>query len=546
MQQAIFILLAFIVFVLLFERARLGSVVGLLVAGAVVGPHGIGLVFHAEAIEILAELGVTFLLFNIGLELKFDRLRLYGPRTYALAALQFSLTATLLAIMAKQFGLDGAAALVVGSALALSSTALVLQVLSDLGRTITQLGRLAIAILLIQDVLVGPILVMVDTFGTPVNGGQSMLRFALHTLGGASAILLCGKYVLPKILSYSAQTAREEVFLAVVLVFVVVSAWGMQEAGSSAAIGAFIAGLTVADTEYRHQIAADISPFRGLLLGVFFMAVGMSMDVALIWQNAGIVLLLALGLVSAKFAVLFGLSRLLGHSRRLSVELGALLCQGSEFSFVILSSAVVTGVLASKPVELVTAAVGLSMMFVSIIASAGRSILDRFEGQALASPTRLGEELSTVADHVVIIGFGQIGIAVTRHLMGLKIPTLVIDYDSQRVRSLQSKGLPVYFGNALRSDVLRSCQLDDAKVVVVAVPDADVSRRILDLIHRLYPEVAVLVRAVSEQHAKDLLDAGAAGTVLEGLTTALDFTERVVLLYDPEPRTETVESSALR
>lgn len=533
MIETIWVLLAFIAFALVFDFARLGSIVGLFVAGAVIGPDGFGLVRHINLIEILAELGITFLLFSIGLELKFDRFRLYGWKTYALAVAQMVITGAALAVVAARLGLEPTAAVIVGGALAFSSTALVLQVLSDLGRTLTMLGRLAVAVLLIQDIGVGIFLVGLESLG---SAGGSLLELPIFVATLVSAVVatvVVGRLALPVVLRVVSQTGNQEAFLATVLIVVLAASAGFEHAGASAAIGAFLAGLLVADTEYRHQIAADIAPFRQLLLGIFFMAVGMKTNLPLVTENAGAVIGIAAALIAAKAAIVAVLALVLGHPLRRAAELGLLLAEGSEFTFVILTGAVLDGLVPALEANILNAAVATSMALVAIITSLGRPLLDRIEGEAVSSEEDLAAATAEIRNHVVVIGFGQVGMALSRHLVGQRIPVLVIDYNARRVRAMRRPGLPLYFGNALRSEVLHSCALSSARLVVVAVPDGDSAERILELILRLYPGTLVLTRAQDEDEAERLLRAGARSVVIDGLTTALELAENAVLMYEP-------------
>lgn len=532
MIETIWILAAFIVFALAFNFVRLGSIVGLFIAGAVIGPHGFGFVRHIYVIDFLAELGIMFLLFSIGLELKLDRFRLYGWRVYALAIAQMTVTTTVLALVVSRLGFDVLTSIIIGGALAFSSTALVLQVLHDLGRTLTVLGRLAVAILLIQDIGVGIFLVVLESLVSADDSLIAIPLFVAKLCIAIAAMVLVGRFALPVVLRVVSERGNQETFLATVLGVVLASSVALEEAGASAAIGAFLAGLLVADTAYRHQIAADIAPFRQLLLGIFFMAVGMGTDLSLASAHAVEVLAIAAGLILAKTLIVVVLATVLGHPLRRATELGFLLSEGSEFTFIIVTVAVFEGLIPPLAANILAASVAVSMALVAIVASIARPLINRIEGEAISSENELKMAASELSDHVVVIGFGQIGLALSRYLVSLHLPVLVVDYNAERVRKMRRPGVPVYFGNALRSEVLHSCGLADARLVIIAVPDAQVAERVLELLMRLYPGTDVLVRAQDEDQAEDLLAAGARGVVLDGLTTALDLAERAVLMYE--------------
>lgn len=535
MWQTIVVLLAFIAFAALFARLQLGTVLGFLIGGAVIGPSGLGVIRDLEPVHLLAELGVVFLLFSLGLELKLERLRLFGMRVYGLAIAQLLVTGAVIALMASLAGLSPEASIIVGGALSLSSTAVVLQVLRELGRTLTQLGRVTIAILLVQDIAVGPLLVLIKALG---QAGGSLALGLLIAFGKAVLVVLVvavvARFLIRPVLSFIAALAADEVFAAAALLIVLASGFATEQAGLSLELGAFVAGLMVADTEFRHQIAADLGPIRGLLLGFFFMSVGMAVDVGIAIQHLGAIALIVVGLLLLKGLLLTGLARACGFPGRLSVELGAILAQGSEFAFVLLALAASTGLLAEPPLQVLAVAVALTMAVTPVAASLGRGFLNRTEGQAIASLTDLDADTEAVRNHVVIVGFGQVGMAVTRHLVGLRIPVLALDFDPKRVRASQAHGLPVYFGNAARADVLRAAHVGRARLVVVALPSATGGERVVALLHVLYPHLRLLARVPDSASVARLRAAGANAVVVDGLTTARDLAERAVLLYEPE------------
>ena len=535
MRETLVILAIFVAFAALFVRLRLGTVLGFLIGGAVIGPSGFGLVHDLHAVQLLAELGVVFLLFNLGLELKIERLRLFGARVYVLALTQLLVTAAGIALVVQGLGLSVSQAIIVGGALALSSTAVVLRVIADLGRTLTQLGRIAIAILLVQDLAVGPLLVLVDALG---GSAGSLIKALTVALGKAVLVTLVvvvfARYLLRPLLGFIAAIDAEEVFTATAVLLVLGASFATQQAGLSMALGAFIAGLMVADTEYRHQIAADIGPFRGLLLGLFFMTVGMTVDLRFTAAHFGTIVALAAGLLLVKGALLCALALALRFPARLALELGALLAQGSEFAFVLLGLAAARGLVGAATVQTLTPAVVLSMAATALAAAAARPLLDRLEGPARASLSDLDSQTLGVHDHVVIAGFGQVGMALARHLVGLGMPVLVLDYDPKRVRTSQAHRLPVYFGNAARADVLRAAHVDRARLMIVALPTRTGGERVVSVARALYPELRLLARVPDEAGAAAMRAAGADAVVVDGLTTARDLAERAVLLYEPE------------
>lgn len=535
MIQTLYILVAFVAFAALFTRLGLGSVAGLLVAGAVIGPFGLGLVRDVAVVAILAELGIVFLLFNVGLEIKLERLRLFGVRVYALAIAQLVLTAAAIGSLAMRFGVETGVAVVVGGALALSSTALVLQLLGDLKRTLTQLGRLAIATLLVQDLAVGPLIIAANLVSGTQAADFSVVNLVLGGIGVLVAIVVVSRFVLPRVLRVMTGFGPPELMLATTLLVVLAASWATEHAGLSAALGAFVAGLMVADTEFRHQIAADIAPFRYLLIGLFFMAVGMQIDLAVALDQAAVVAAFTLGLVALKVVLLSLIALVLRYRWRLAVELGVLLGQGSEFSFVILGVIVAGGAIGGEISTILTVSVALSMFVTLLAVAVGRNWLDRVEGAAASPLAQIDADTAEQANTIIVVGFGQVGMALTRHLLTLDMRVVVLDNDSERVRLAQGRGLPVFFGNAARPEVLRAAHVDRARLVVVALPDADVASRVVGLARRLAPETRVIARAPEESDIDKLNAAGASAIVVDSLGTAVDLAERVIVFFDADP-----------
>ena len=540
MHETLIVLLFFIAFAALFDRLRLGTVLGFLIGGAVIGPSALGVIEDLEALRHFAELGVVFLLFTLGLELKLERLKLFETRVYMLAITQLLVTAVVIAAMAHALGLPAERAVVMGGALALSSTAIVLQVLRDWGRTLTQLGRMAIAMLLVQDIAVGPLLVLVEVLS---EGGDSIWTAlgiaAIKAVLVLLVVVVIARFLLRPLFDFIATISASEVFTATTLVVVLGASFATESAGLSMALGAFVAGLMVADTEYRHQVAADIAPFRGLLLGFFFMTVGMTVDLGFALDHLDAILMVAVGLLLLKGLLIAGLAIGLGFPVRQACLLGGLLGQGSEFAFVLLGLAATTGLFAGSDVQLLTVAVAVSMALTPIMAAFARRHLNKIEGQAAASLQELSAGTADQHNHVLVIGFGQIGKAVTRHLVGLQLPVQALDYDPKRVRDGQARKLPIYFGNAARTDVLKAAHVGQAKLVILATDNLAMAQRVITLIRSLHPKLRVIARSAEPSGVDSLREAGANAVVVDGLTTALDIAQRAILLYEPDE----VESS---
>jgi CPA2 family monovalent cation:H+ antiporter-2 len=533
LRDILIILLALLAVVPLFQRLRLGSVLAYLVIGLLIGPPGLGLIREDESTHALAEMGVVFLLFSIGLEISVERLRLFGRRAYTLALAQVLVTTGVIAAIATLFGIGLAGALLIGGALGVSSTAVVLQLLGERGQMAGQLGRTAIAILLVQDLTVAPMIVLASAADVGQQAllaelGLAVVKFAVFCLLVAAG----ERTVLRPLLKLAAGSDSPEVFTAAALLLVLGIGWMSETVGLSMALGAFVAGLLVADTEFRHQVSADIEPVRGLLLGLFFISVGMGLDLHYALDNIILVTVLVVLIIAVKFAVLFALALLAGLRRGRAAALAALLAQGSEFAFVLLPLGVAGSFFSSMQAQLLAVAVTLSMMLTPM----GAMLLERLASRFRREPSQLGNldtESGALRGHVVIAGFGQVGMAVARFLAGEGVPLLILDLTPRRVTASRTRGLPVFYGNAARRDVLRAAGLERAQALVVAVPDPAAAEQITAIARQGFRHLRIFTRAPEESWVSRMRTAGADAVVLESLTTALDLAERVMLVHEP-------------
>lgn len=533
--EVLILLMAVLLFVPLFQRLKLGAVLAYLTAGVVIGPSGLDLITDLEATRPVAELGVVFLLFTVGLEVSLNRLKVFGRELFGLAIAQVLVTVLVFAAAAYALGFAASTAVVIGGALTFSSTAVALQLLSERGQMTGALGRTAVAVLLIQDLAVAPFLIFISTAsgGTAALAGTlgaTVLKFTLFLV----LIWVFDQQVLRRLLKVAVASQAPEVFMASALLMVLGAGWVSETLGLSMALGAFAAGMLVAGTEFRHQVAADIQPFRGLLLGLFFMTVGMGLDLGYTLEHGRTLLLLVAIVIAVKALVLIGLGAAafripLGRA----VALGGLLSQMSEFAFVLMALAVQAGVVEAEIGQLITAAAAVTMASTPV----GALLIERIfpAGIATLKALRSGiEESEKVSGHVVVAGFGQVGMAVTRYLIGEHVPTVVLDLSAKRVTTCRARGLPVFYGNAARVDVLRAAHLEHAHALVVAVPDPAIGEQITSVARQSFPGLPIFVRAPDENWVPKLKAAGADAVVLDGLTTALDFAERVMLVHIPQ------------
>ena len=522
--QTFIYLLAAVVSVPIAKRMGLGSVLGYLIAGACIGPSVLGLVNEqtgADHVEHVGEFGVVVMLFLIGLELRPARLWEMRASVLGMGGLQVAVTAAAVLLVATVFRNDWRTGLAAGLVLAMSSTAIVLQSLGEKGMLKTPGGEACFAVLLFQDLSVIPILAVlpllametVGTGGAHPDGGPPWLQ-ALKTLGAVAAVVVGGRFALRPVFRYIAKTGLREMFTATALLLVVGIALLMQTRGLSPALGTFLAGVVLADSEYRHQLEADLEPFKGLLLGLFFISVGAGIDFRFVAAHAGVVLALVAGLLLIKFGVLLTLGKAfrLGPDDRYLLAFG--LAQGGEFAFVLIKFCVASEhrVLADPAASALTATVALSMAAAPLLLVANDLLARRRSARRNAALTT-GEQRAPDAVEardqggVILAGFGRIGTVVGRLLRSNDVPLTVLENDADWVDAIREFGLKTYYGDALREDLLVSAGVQRAKLFIVAIDDHDKSLQLVDLLRADFPHLTILARAVDRIHAYELIRA---------------------------------------
>ncbi len=531
--QAFVFLLAAVVSVPIAKALGLGSVLGYLLAGIAIGPFGLGFVGHGGGdLMHFAEFGVVMMLFLIGLELEPSRLwRLRGP-ILGLGGLQVAITAAAIGAVAMALGLGWRPALAVGLTLSLSSTAMVLQSLSEKGLLKTAGGQSAFAVLLFQDVAVIPMLAIFPLLavapgagaggaghGAPWVDGLPGWAHTLVVVATVALVVLAGRFLVRPALRAIARTRVPEVFTAAALLLVIAIALLMTRIGLSPALGTFLAGVVLATSEYRHELESDIAPFKGLFLGLFFLAVGASIDFGLVAAQPGLIAGLVLAVMAVKCAVLAGLGKAfrLGIDQNLLFALG--LCQAGEFAFVLFAFATQHGVLGPAVASPLTAVVALSMALTPLLLVFNERVLQPRWG------TRSREEREPDPVHgehpVIIAGFGRFGQVVGRLLRANGVAATVLDFDSDRVDLLRRIGLTVFYGDASRLELLRSAGADRAKLLVLALDRPEKNRELVHLAKKHFPHLTVLARAAGRPDAYELLDEGVGHVYRETFDTAL-------------------------
>jgi glutathione-regulated potassium-efflux system ancillary protein KefC len=523
LHAALIYLAAAVLFVPLAKRFGLGSIIGYLAAGVAIGPFGLGVVKDPEAILHAAEFGVVLMMFLIGLELEPPRLWALRRPIFGWGTAQLLGCAAVLAGAGWALGAPVPVALIAGLGLALSSTAVALQVMQERHLLPTSGGQAGFAILLLQDVAAIPILALIPLLGhQAADGGHPALE-ALRALGVVAAIILGGRLLLRHALRWVARSRSPEIFTAAALGLVVGIASLMEAVGLSMALGAFLGGVLLAESEYKRELETDVEPFKGLLLGLFFMAVGMSMDFAALWAERWVVLGLLTGFLALKAAVIWALAATVKVPLVERPVLTLLLAQGGEFAFVVFQQAETAGVLSGRASSLLVGTVALSMLVTPLLLVAlDRWLLPRFARCADTGPDVSDHVLSEPQEAPVIIaGFGRYGQVIGRllHANGLK-PT-VLDHDAEQVAFLRKFGFRVHYGDATRLDLLRLAGAETARVLVIAIDDTEQSLHLAEVARQHFPQLTVVARARNVQHHFALRDRGVQLIERETLDSAL-------------------------
>ncbi len=514
------------------RRLKVGSVLGYLAAGVVIGPFGLGVFKDVDSVLAVAELGIVLLLFLIGLELRPARLWTMRRPIFGAGGLQVLASGAVLALIAAGLGVAPAAALVVGLALAMSSTAFVLQVLEEKKELSAKHGRLAFSILLFQDLAAIPLIALVPLIAAK---GKTSASDALAAIGMAigviAAVVVAGRFLINHVYRLVAASGVREAMTASALLTVIGVALLMQSAGLSAALGAFLAGALLAESSYRHQIEADIQPFEGLLLGLFFTAVGMSLDIHLLAREWPLILALVAGLVAVKVVVLYAIGRQQGLDGRAARRLAIAVSQGGEFAFVILGLVVGARLLGESAADRLTVVVTLSMVTTPLLL-----ILDDWwRARQIAALSRF--ETPPVEDgHVVIAGFGRVGQIVARILRARGIPFTALDVSPDQIELVKRFGSKAYYGDASRLDILEAAQTAKARAFVLAIDDVEASLKTAALVRHHFPQVPVYARARNRQHVYRLTDLGVKNMRRETFLSSIQLTHDVLGgLGVPEP-----------
>ena len=523
--EIIVYLAAAIIAVPLSKRLGLGSVLGYLAAGILIGPFASGLIEDAEQALHFAELGVVFLLFVIGLELQPSRLWVLRRMVFGLGSLQVLLSAMVIGLIAAALGLKPVEAGVVGVILALSSTAFVLQMLAEKKQLTAPHGRAAFTVLLFQDLAVIPLLALLPLLGNSASGSITLSSGALM-IGTVAGLIVGGRYLLRPVLRIVARTGIPELFTASALLVVMGAALLMQAANMSMALGAFVAGMLLADSEYRHELEADIAPFKGLLLGLFFMAVGMTVNLQLLAERPLSIFVIVVLLMLAKAIVLLPLARIFRVTELKSrIKLAVLLSQGGEFAFVLFGLVAREGLIERHVIDQLILAVAVSMMMTPLLYAAAEYLTTRSTQEE--EPEY--DEMESQHHRVIIAGFGRVGQIVARLLRVADEPFTALEIDSSQVDVVRRYGNKVHFGDASKLDLLRAAGAEHARLFVLAIDDIEASVRTAETVSRHFPNLVVVARARNRRHEYKLMDLGIRHIFRETFLSSVAISKQVLV-----------------
>jgi monovalent cation:proton antiporter-2 (CPA2) family protein len=531
LTDTIVLLSAAVIAVPLFQSLGLGAIPGFLVAGIVLGPSGLGYIENYDEIANFAELGVVLLLFVIGIEINPSRLWKMKGLVLGLGSLQVLITGGLITIIAHEIlNSSWKISLLIGSALALSSTAFVLQLLTERKMLSSEFGRPSVAVLLLQDLAVIPLLAFVSLMAAPeLNLAEDVFLAFAEALILLVLIIITARYILNPLLNRLARFGSPEIFTASALLLVLGSAQVMENIGLSMAMGAFTAGLLIADSSYRHQIIAEIQPFRGLLLGLFFMSMGMSLNLRLFLDNPLVLLVVVVALMVVKFITLWPLSRLCGIEKRTSISIALLLAQSGEFALVLFALA--------KGMELVDETLFQHLLIIVLLSMLATPGLEKVAYRIFSATRKSITPIPNIeiglteqdVKPVILAGFGRMGHKIGHIMESMKVPYVAIDSDVSLVDREREEGKSVYFGDAQRPEVLRAAGVADAPLVIVAIADLEATERVVSSLHAAFPDMPIFARGHDIIKCQELRTLGAHFTVSETLEASAELARAALL-----------------
>ncbi|MBM2598538.1 monovalent cation:proton antiporter-2 (CPA2) family protein [Pseudomonas sp. BDPW] len=520
---------AAVIAVPLFKRLGLGSVLGYLAAGLVIGPFGIGLFSDSQSILQVAELGVVMFLFVIGLEMQPSRLLSMRGEIFGLGLAQVALCIGLLTCVGLVLGYSTAQSFVAGTGFVLTSTAIVMQMLEERRVVGQPKGRRIIAILLLEDLTIVPLLALVAFLAPSGESATLADRLGDIAIGLCSIVglVLAGRYLLDPLFSLLGKAKAREVMTAAALLVVLGAALAMQLGGLSMAMGAFLAGVLLSESSFRHQLEADIEPFRGILLGLFFLGVGMAVDLSIIADNWRLIAVAVVAYMALKILGIYSVARFFGSANREALERAVLMAQGGEFAFVLYAAASTVGLIDREANAILTATIILSMALTPVLVI----LHDRLLPKAVPSMDGV-DAADNLTANVLLIGFGRFGQIVSQPLLSYGCSISIIESDTDAIRDGRDFGFKVYYGDGTRLDILRAAGAADARLIVIAINDREASLRIADLARVAFPLIPVLARSFDREHAIELVHAGVEWQIRETFESALVLGEKALEMMD--------------
>ncbi|MEE8403431.1 MAG: cation:proton antiporter [Candidatus Hydrothermarchaeaceae archaeon] len=538
LNDIIIILGLSIAVLLIFHRLRMPAIVGFLLTGVVAGPHGLVLVKAVRDVEILAEVGLVLLLFTIGLEFSLKNMLQIKKSVLMGGSLQVLLTFLAFFVISRQIGLPFGEAVFMGFLMSLSSTAIVLKLIQERAEFDSPHGRTTLGILIFQDISIVPMILFTPLLaGATGNFGEALLDIMAKGVGIILLVVVGAKWVVPRVLYQIARTQSRELFSLSIVVICLTVAWLTSSAGLSLALGAFLAGLIISESEYSHQAFGNILPLRDVFTSFFFVSIGMLLDVGFVFKQPGLVVLIVLGVLALKAIIAGFVTVLLGFPLRTTILVGLALAQVGEFSFILSRTGVEHGLLAGDVYQLFLAVAVLTMAATPFVMASAPRIADIASRLPLPGILKSGlhpvprKRVAGKKDHLIIIGFGVNGRNVSRAARVAGVPYVIIEMNPERVRSEQAQGEPIYYGDATQEAVLRHANIKDAMVVVVVIADPAATRRITEITRRINPKIHIIARTRYLQEMKPLYELGADEVIPEEFETSVEIFARVLSKY---------------
>lgn len=539
----IVVLLAFtIMLTSIARRIHIPTILTYIIVGIIVGPFGFALIQSEENIHFIAEFGIVFLLFSIGLEFSLTQMMSMRKIVFGLGGLQVLITGLLAFAVAKLFGLSFEISFVIAAAFSLSSTAIVIKQLTEQSEIQTRHGRSAVGILIFQDIIAIPLLVIIPALG--VSSGDALIsEIAISLLKGlfvVAVILAIGRYILRPLFHEVAQSKSQELFSLTVLTMVLAAAAFTDEMGISMTLGAFMAGMMLGETEFKHQIEADIRPFQDILLGLFFITIGMSISPSIFIDNILIITLITLAILVSKTSIIFGLMQYFKKPKGVSFRTALSLSQVGEFGLVIITLALTNHLLDTQLSQILLSAIVLSMMSAPFLIKVNGSWAKKLFGKSYSDNFAKLEQSITgdaqfLTNHVVVLGFGRVGQTTVKFLENANLPFVALDLDIKRVQEAQQSGLPVHFGDAAKQSIIRSANLKNAKVAIITFTEPNMTLKVLKTLKTEAPNIPIIVRSISDSNLETLLNAGASEVVPDTFESSIMLASHLLLMLGQPP-----------